>query len=204
MRPSTDWLSNNVFRRFKQIGNIYILKKVAERSRDSCGRRSRDHRPTVKQRLYTFQAIWKIFEKSHSTDRTISGRSSRARRPTVKRGAYTFQAIWIFFEKSHGTVTRPWSEFTQPSADCQTTAFRRFKQLGKNLKKVTQRSHDSGRSSRDRRPTVKQRFLGVSNLLKKVTERSRYRGQRSRDRRSTFLYFTFWQSCYLTVQTLSL
>ena len=54
-------LSNNVFGRFKQLGKI--LKKVAERSRDS-GRRSRNRRPTVKQRFWTFQAIRRNFEKS--------------------------------------------------------------------------------------------------------------------------------------------
>ena len=51
-----------------------------------------------------------------------------------------------------------WSEVTRLSADCQTTFFRRFKQLEIFLKKVAERSRDSGRRSRDRRPTVKQRF----------------------------------------------
>ena len=120
-------LSNNVFSTFQAIRKI--LKKVAERSRDS-GRRSRDRRPTVTQRFSTFQAIRKIFEKSR----------------------------W--------TVTRQWSEVTRPLADCQTTFFRRFKQFGKILKKVAERSRDSGRRSRDRRPTVKQRFLYVSSNLK--------------------------------------
>ena len=78
----------------------------------------------------------------------------------------TFQAIWIFFEKSHWTVTRQWSEVTRPSADCQTTFFGRFKQFEFFLKKVTERSRDSGRRSRDRRPTVKQSFLDVSSNLK--------------------------------------
>ena len=41
--------------------------------------------------------------------------------------------------------------------------FGRFEQLGKFLKKVTERSRDSGRRSRDRRPTVKQRFFDVSS-----------------------------------------
>ena len=40
------------------------MKKVAERSRDS-GRRSRDRRLTVKQRFWTFQAIRKLFVKTH-------------------------------------------------------------------------------------------------------------------------------------------
>ena len=75
----------------------------------------------------------------------------------------TFQAIRKKFEKSRWTVTRQWSEVTRPSADCQTTFFGRFKQLEKNLKKVAERSRDSGRRSRDRRLTVKQRFLDVSS-----------------------------------------
>ena len=48
---------------------------------------------------------------------------------------WTFQAIWKFFEKSHWTVTRQWSEVTRPSANCQTTYSRRFKQFGFFLKK---------------------------------------------------------------------
>ena len=48
---------------------------------------------------------------------------------------------------------------------CQTTFFRRFKQLETNLKKVVERSSDSGGRSRDRRLTVKQRFLDVSSNL---------------------------------------
>ena len=48
---------------------------------------------------------------------------------------WTFQAIRNFFEKSRWTVTRQWSEVTRPSADCQTTFFRRFKQLGKFWKR---------------------------------------------------------------------
>ena len=63
----------------------------------------------------------------------------------------------------HATVV----EVTRPSADCQKTFFERFKQFGKILKKVAERSRDSGRRSRDRRPTVKQRFLDVSSDLGK-------------------------------------
>ena len=119
-----------------------------------------------------------------------SGQRSRDRRPTVKQRFWTFQTIWGNFEKSHWTVTRQWSEVTRLTADCQTTFFERFKQFGKILTEVTERSRDSGRRSRDRRPTVKQRFLDVSSNLggkisKKVAERSRNSGQRSRDRRPT-------------------
>ena len=41
-------------------------------------------------------------------------------------------------------AVREWSEVTRPSADCQTSFFRRFKQFGEILKKVAERSRDSG------------------------------------------------------------
>ena len=85
---------------------------------------------------------------------------------------WTFQTILENFEKSHWTVTRQWSGVTRPSTDCQTTFFGRFKQFWKILKKVTERSRDSGRGSRDRRPTVKQRFLDVSSDLGKFWKKS--------------------------------
>ena len=65
-------------------------------------------------------------------------------------------------------AVREWSEVTRPSADCQTTIFRRFKQLEIFLKKIAERSRDSGRRSRDRRTSVKQRFLDVSSDLGKL------------------------------------
>ena len=126
-RPSAD-CQTTFFGRFKQLENF--LKKVAERSRDS-GRRSRDRRPTVKQRFLDVSSdLGKFLKKS------LNG---------------------------HATVV----EVTRPSADCQTTFFGRFKRFGKILKKVAERSRDSGRRSRDRRPTVKQRFLDVSSDLGK-------------------------------------
>ena len=64
------------------------------------------------------------------------------------------------------------SEVTRTSADCQTTVFRGIKQLEEFLKKVAERSRNSGRRSRDRRPTVKQRFLDVSNDLKSFSNKS--------------------------------
>ena len=126
-RPTAD-CQTTFFRRFKQFGKI--LKKVAERSRDS-GRRSRDRRPTVNQRFLDVSSdLGKFWKKS------LNG---------------------------HATMV----EVTRPSADCQTTFFRRFKQLEIFLKKVAERSRDSDRRSRDRRPTVKQRFLDVSSDLGK-------------------------------------
>ena len=147
-------LSNNVFGRFKRLGNF--LKKVAELSRDS-GRRSRDRRPTVKQRFLDVSSnLKKFWKKSLNGHATVVG--------------------------GHATVGR-----------LSNNVFGRFKRLGKSdfwLKKVAERSRDSGRRSRDRRPTVKQRFLDVSSdlkILKKVAERSRDSGRRpSADCQTTF------------------
>ena len=197
-RPSAD-CQTTVFRGIKQLEEF--LKKVAERSRDS-GRRSRDCRPTVKQRFFDVSSNWRnFFEKSRWTvtrqwsevtrpsadcqttffgrfkqfgkilkkvaERSRdSGRRSRDRRPTVKQRFLNVSSNLGNFEKSRWTVTRQWSEVTRPSDDCQTTFFGRFKQLKIFLKKVAERSRDSGRRSRDRRPTVKQRFFDVSSNWK--------------------------------------
>ena len=99
-----------------------------------------------------------IFLKKVAERSRDSGRRSRDRRLTVKQRFWTFQAIGKLFVKTHRRVTRQWSVVTRPSADCQKTFFGRFKQLEKFLKKVAERSRDSGRRSRDRRPTVKQHF----------------------------------------------
>ena len=80
---------------------------------------------------------------------------------------WTFQAIWENFEKKSLNGLATVVEVTRPSADCQTTFFGRFKQLENFLKKVAERSRDSGRRSRDRRPTVEQRFLDLSSDLGK-------------------------------------
>ena len=167
-RPSAD-CETTFFRRFEQLGNF--LKKVTERSRDS-GRRSRDRRPTVKERFSNVSSNKEKFWKKVAERSRDSGWRSRDRRPTVKQRFWTFQAFGKNFEKSHWTVTRQWSEVTRPSADCQRTIFRRFKQFGKILKKVAERSRDSGRRSRDHWPTVKQRFFDVSSNSEKVWKKS--------------------------------
>ena len=74
-------LSINVFSTFQAIRNF--VEKVAERSRDT-GRRSRDCRPTVKQRFFDVSSNQKFFEKVAERSRD-SGRRSRDRRPTVKQ-----------------------------------------------------------------------------------------------------------------------
>ena len=157
-RPSAD-CQTTFFGRFKRFGTI--LKKVAERSRDSgwghatVGRLSNNV-------FWTFQAIWENFEKSRWTV-TRQWLGSRDRRPTVKQRFLDVSSdLGQFWKKSlngHATVVG----VTRPSADCQTTFFGRFKRFRKILKKVAERSRDSGRRSRDCRPTVKQRFFDVSS-----------------------------------------
>ena len=158
-RPSAD-CQTTFFGRFKQLEKI--LKKVAERSRDS-GRRSRDRRPTVKQR---FLDVWSNLEnflkKSLNGHATVVGGHATVGRLS-NNVFWTFQAIWENFEKSRWTVTRQWLR----SRDRRTTVKQRFLDVSSNqkflLKRVAERSRDSGRRSRDRRPTVKQRFLDVSS-----------------------------------------
>ena len=153
----------------KNNNEIYICEAVwCVREWSEVTRPSADCQTTFFGRFKRFGKILiKVAERSRD-----SGRRSRDRRPTVKQRFLTFQAIWENFEKSRWTVTRQWSEVTRPSADCQTTFFRRFKQFGKILKKVAERSRDSGRRSRDRRPTVKKRFLDVSSDLGKFWKKS--------------------------------
>ena len=133
-------LSNNDFSTFQAMRNF--LKKVAERSRDS-GRRSRDPRPTVKQRfLYVSSDLGKFWKKSLNGHATVV----EVTRPSADCQTTFFDASSNLgkFEKSRWTVTRQWSEVTRPSVDCHTTIFRRFKQLEIFLKKVAERSRDSG------------------------------------------------------------
>ena len=117
-----------------------------------CGSRSQKPRKqysrTVK-RLFTgvqtnFQRLWRNMErkplKSHAT--VVGGHATIGR--LSNNVSSTFQANRKFFEKSRWTVTWQWSEVARLSADCQTTIFRRFKQLEIFLKKVAERSRDSG------------------------------------------------------------
>ena len=164
-------LSNDVLLTFQAIR--IFLKKVAERSRDS-GRRSRDRRPTVKQRFFDVSSdlgkFWKQSLNGHAT--VVGGHATVGR--LSNNVFWTIQAIWENFEKSRWTVTRQWSEVTRPSADFQTTFFGRFKWLEIFLKKVTERSRDSGRRPRDRRTTVKQRFW-TFQAIRKLFVKSHWR-----------------------------
>ena len=118
-----------------------------------------------------------------------SGWKSRDYRPTVEQRFLDVSSnlgkFWKNSQNGHATV----DEVTRPSADCQTTFLGRFNRFGKILKKVAERSRDSGRRSRDRRPTVKQRFFGRFRAIWENFEKSRWtvtrQWLRSRDRRPT-------------------
>ena len=153
-------LSNNVFSTFQANRNFF------EKSRwtvtwqwSEVTRLSADCQTTFFRRFKQFEIF---VEKSRWT---VTRQWSEVTRPSADCQTTFFGRFKRLenFEKSRWTVTRQWSEVTRPSADCQTTFFGRFKQLENFLKKVAERSRDSGRRSRDRRPTVKQRFLDVSS-----------------------------------------
>ena len=78
-----------------------------------------------------YKFFWKKSLNGHAT--VVGGHATVGR--LSNNIFYTFQTIWENFEKSHWTVTRQWSGVTRPSADCQTTFFGRFKQLGVFWKK---------------------------------------------------------------------
>ena len=155
-RATVGRLSNNDFSTFQAIWENF------EKSRWTVTRQwSEVTRPSADcQTIFfgRFKQFGKILKK---VAWTVTRQRSEVTQPSADCQTtffWTFQAIWENFEKSRWTVTRQWSEVTRPSADCQTTFFGRFKQLENFLKKVAERSRDSGRRSRGCRPTVKQRF----------------------------------------------
>ena len=122
-------LSNNVFWTFQAIRENF-LKKVAERSRDS-GRRSRDRRPTVKQRFLDVSMKLEIFLKKVAERSRDSGRRSRDRRLTVKQRFWTFQAIWENLKK----VAERSRDSGRRSRDRRLTVKQRFLDVSSNLGK---------------------------------------------------------------------
>ena len=100
----------------------------------------------------------KVAERSRD-----SGRRSRDRWPTVKQRFFRrFKQFRKILKKSlngHATVVGGHATVGRLS----NNVFSTFQAIRKILKKVAERSRDSGRRSRDRRPTVKQRFFDVSN-----------------------------------------
>ena len=192
-RPSTD-CQTTFLDVSSDLGNI--LKK----SRWTVTRqwlRSRDRRPTVKQRFLDVSSNLGKFWKKVAERSRDSGRGHATVGRLSNNVFWTFQAIRNKFEKSRWTVTRQWSEVTRPSADCQTTLFGRFKRFGKILKKVAERSRDSGWGhatvpSTDCQTTFFGRFKRFGKIfLKIVAERSRDSCRRSRDRPTVKQRF-FW------------
>ena len=153
-------LSNNVFWTFQAIRENFEKNRwTVTRQWSEVTRPSADCQTTYSDVSSDLGKFWKKSLNGHAT--VVGGHATVGW--LSNKVFWTFRAIWENFEKSRWTVTRQWSEITRPSADCQTTFFERFKQLGYCLKKVTERSRDSGRRSRDRLPTVKQRFFDVSS-----------------------------------------
>ena len=151
-------LSNNVFSTFQAIRrNFEKSRWTVTRQWSEVTRLSADCQTTFFRRFKQFGNFSKkVAERSR-------GRGGGVKATVGRLSNNVFSTVQPFrrnFEKSRWTVTRQWSEVTRLSADCQTTFFGRFKQFEIFLRKVTERSRDSGRRSRDRRPTVKQRFFG--------------------------------------------
>ena len=149
------------------------------------GRRSRDHRPTVKQRFFDVSSNWKFFWKKslngHAT--TVGGHATVGRLSN-----WTFQAIWENFEESRWTVTRQWLR----SRDRRPTVKQRFLDVSSDLGKFRKKSLNGHatvvevtRPSADCQTTFFGRFKQLEIFLKKVAERSRDSSRRSRDCRPT-------------------
>ena len=183
-RPSTD-CQTTIFRRFKQFRNLFEKSRwTVTRQWSEVTRPSADCQTTFFVRFKWFVKILKkVAERS---------RDSGWGHATVGRLSnnvfWTFRAIRWCSEKSRWTVTRQWSEVTRPSADCQTTFFGRLKRFGKILKKVAERSRDSGWGH----ATVgrlSNNVFWTFQAISKIYEKSRWtvtrQWLRSRDRRPT-------------------
>ena len=162
-------LSNNVFWTFQTIWGDFekshwtVTRQWSEVTTADC-------QTTFFERFKQFgKILTKVTERSRD-----SGRRSRDRRPTVKQRFLDVSSNLRKFRKSCWTVTRHWSEVTRPSADFQTTFFRRLKQLENTLKKVAERSRDSGRRSRDRRSDCQTTFFRRFKQLEFFLEKCRW------------------------------
>ena len=169
--------------------SVTILENFCEKSHWTVTRQwsevtrpSADCQTTFLDVSSNLENFWKKSLNGHAT--VVGGHATVGR--LSNNVFWTFQAFRKTFEKSRWTVTRQWSEVTRPSADCQTTFFRRFKQLGKIFEKshwtVTRQWSEVTRPSADCQTTFFGRFKQLGNFLKKVAERSRDSGRRSRDR----------------------
>ena len=167
-------LSNNVFSTIQAIRKIF--EKVTERSRDS-GRRSRDRRLTVKERFLDVWSNWKTFWKKSLNGHATVGQRSCDRRLTVKERFLDVWSNWkTFWKKSlngHATVVGGHTTVGRLSIN----VFGRFKQVGKFLLKVAERSRDSGRKitrpSADCQTTFVRRFEKIRKFLRIISKGSR-------------------------------
>ena len=92
------------------------------------GRRSRDQRPTVKQRFLDVSSnLGKFWKKSLNGHATVVGGHATVGRLS-NNVFWTFQAIWENFEKSRWTVTRQWLR----SRDRRPTVKQRFLDVSSN------------------------------------------------------------------------
>ena len=185
-------LSNNYFSTFQAIQIIFFVTESRwTATRQVVGGHANRWLTVQTTCFRRFERIGHFLQKVAKRSRDSRLRS-RDRWLTVEQFISTCQQIWRHFDKSRRTVTRQSSEVTRPSVDCQTTCCRRFKQIGKILKKVAERSGDSRRRSRDRWLTVEQ-FISTFQQkwlnFEKVAERSGDSRRRSRNRRSTVNYF---------------
>ena len=188
-RPSAD-CQYNVFWTFQAIRK-FVLKKVAERSRES-GRRSRDRRPTVKQRfLYVSERFGKILKKVAERSRD-SGWGHATVGRLSNNVFWTFQTIRNFFElkslNGHATVVGGHATVGRLSNNVFSSCFKRIlKVFEKSRWTFTRQWSEVTRPSTV--PTVKQRFLDVFKRFGKFFRKSRRtvtrQWLRSRDRRPT-------------------
>ena len=93
------------------------------------GRRSRDHRPTVKQRFFDVSSnqnnfFWKKSLNGHAT--VVGGHATVGR--LSNNVFWTFQAIWENFEESRRTITRQGLR----SRDRRLTVKQRFLDVSSN------------------------------------------------------------------------
>ena len=163
------WLSNNVLRRFKHLGNF--LKKVTERSRAVVGGHATVGR--LSNNVFkTFQAIRNNFEKSHWT---VTRQWSEVTRPSADCQTTFLDVssnLKIFLKKvteGHATVVGGHATVGWLS----NIVFLTFQAIRKNFEKSHWRTRDSGRRSRDRWMTVKQgfwTFQAIRKIFEKVTE----------------------------------
>ena len=140
---------------FKKISNCLKRPKIVVWQ-------SADSRVTSTTVAWPFSDFFKIFQNCLKRPKNVVWQSADGRvtsdhcRVTVQRlFSKKFLIAWNVQKSLFDS--RPTVAWPQPlSRDLSA-------QLENFLKKVAERSRDSGRRSRDRRPTVKQRFLDVSS-----------------------------------------